>query len=106
AAASLMSSGSANDFCQVVLVLLSEQDNFSELVRSAYLDLLATWVQVGPGVAEYSEMLQQTEDIWARIASPYAVNWAIGVLEAVLDAPCPDPSRRTALATQLVDTSR
>src|SRR4051794_2787495 len=106
AAASLMSRGSSNDFSQAVLVLLSAQDNFSELVRSAYLDLLTAWVQVGPDASEYAEMLQQTEDLWARIASPYAVNWAVGVLEALLDAPCPDPARRALLARQFVDASR
>jgi hypothetical protein len=105
-AAAMLSHGSVNDFCQVVLVLLSEQDNFSEMVRSAYLDLLAAWLEAGPSVDEYGQVLDQTLDIWNRITSPVAVPWAIGVLEAATDLPCPDQASRTALAVQLIDGAR
>ena len=105
-AAVILSRGSVNDFCQVVLVLLSEQDNFSEMVRSAYLDLLAAWLEVGPSADDYGQMLDQTLDIWKRISSPVAVAWAVGVLEAATDLPCPDKARRTVLAVQLIDGAR
>jgi hypothetical protein len=105
-AAAILSRGSVNDFCQVVLVLLSEQDNFSEMVRSAYLDLLAAWLEVGPSAQEYSQVLDQTLDIWTRIASPVAAAWTIGVLEAATDLPCPDQVKRTVLAVQLVEGVR
>ncbi len=105
-AAYQLARGSANDFCQVVLVLLSEQDNFSEMVRTAYLDLFAAWLEVGPPVAEYGEVLEQSAGIWKRIASPMGVNWAIGVLEAATDSPCPDEAKRTAFAVQLIDGAR
>lgn len=105
-AAVILSRGSANDFCQVVLALLSEQDNFSEMVRSAYIDLFIAWLQVGPSAHEYSEVLDQTLDIWKRITSPVAAAWAIGVLEGVTDSPCPDGSKRTAFVVQLVDGAR
>jgi hypothetical protein len=105
-AAAVLSRGSVNDFCQVVLALLSEQENFSEMVRLAYLDLLAAWLEVGPSANEYTQVLEQTLDIWKRITSPVAVGWAIGVLEAVTDLPCPDQATRTAFAVQLVDGVR
>jgi hypothetical protein len=105
-ASAILSRGSVNDFCQVVLVLLSEQDNFSEMVRSAYLDLLAAWLEVGPSADDYGQMLDQTLDIWKRITSPVAVAWAVGALEAATDLPCPDQARRTAFAVQLVDGAR
>lgn len=105
-AAAILSRGSANDFCQVVLALLSEQDNFSEMVRSAYLEFLAAWLEIGPSVDEYGKMLDQTLDIWKRIASPIAVAWALGVLAAVADRPCPDQARRSAFAVQVVAGAR
>jgi hypothetical protein len=105
-AAAILSRGAANDFCQVVLVLLSEQDNLSEMVRSAYVDLFAAWLEVGPSAHEYSQVLDQALDIWKRIASPVAVAWAIDVLEAATDSPCPDHGTRTALAVQLVEGAR
>lgn len=105
-AASTLSRGAANDFCQVVLVLLSEQDNFSEMVRSAYVDLLAAWLGVGPSSQEYGQMLDQTLNIWRRISSPVAVAWAITVLEIVVDSPCPDQSKRTAFAIQMIEGAR
>jgi hypothetical protein len=105
-AAAILSRGSVDDFCQVVLVLLSDQDNFSEMVRSAYLDLFATWLEVGPSAHDYGQMLDQTLGIWERIASPVAIGWAIGVLEATTDLPCPDQAKRTGLAAQLVDRAR
>jgi hypothetical protein len=105
-AAAILSRGAVNDFCQVVLVLLSEQDNFSEMVRSAYLDLLAAWLEVGPSADDYGQILDQALDIWKRITSPVAVAWAVGVLEAATDLQCPDQARRTVLAVQLVDGAR
>ena len=58
-----------------MLILLSEQDNFSEMVRSAYLDLFAAWLEVGGSADEYGQVLDQTLHIWNRIASPVAVAW-------------------------------
>lgn len=105
-AARTLANGSANDFCQVVLALLSEQDNLSEMVRSAYLDLFAAWLEVGPSASEYAEVLDLTLEIWQRIGSPHAIGWAIGVLEAGVDSPCPDAPKRTAFAVQLIDGVR
>jgi hypothetical protein len=105
-AASSLSRGGANDFCQVVLMLLSVQDNFSEMVRAAYVDLLAAWLQVGPSSGEYAQMLNQTDNIWRRIASPIAVAWAIATLEIAIDSPCPDHAKRTAFAVQMLESLR
>lgn len=105
-AASLLVQGQPNDFCQVVLALLSEQENFSEMVRNAYLDLLAAWLAVGPTAREYVEVIDQTLAIWDRIASPNAVDWANCVLEAMADAPCADESKRTSAAVVMIDRVR
>ncbi len=105
-AATLLAQGSANDFCRTVLLLLSEQDNFSEMVRSAYLDLLAAWLEVGPSGAEYGEVIEQTAKIWMRVRSPNAVSWAISVLEATVDSPCPDAGVRTNFAVQVINDIR
>ncbi|MGV9795272.1 protein DpdD [Gordonia sp. NPDC003422] len=105
-AADLLARGQSNDFGQVVLALLCEQENFSEMVRSAYLDLVAAWLAAGPTVKEYSEVLDQTLAMWQRIASPNAVDWASNVLEAIVDAPCPDESKRASTAAQIIEGVR
>jgi hypothetical protein len=105
-AASLLTRGQPDDFCQVVLALLSEQENFSEMVRNAYLDLLAAWLAAGPTANEYDEVIDQTLTIWNRIASPNAVDWANRVLEAMVDAPSPDESKRTSAAIVMIEGVR
>jgi len=105
-AAGLLATGQPNDFCQVVLALLSEQENFSEMVRSAYLDLLAAWLAAGPTASEYAEVLDQTLTIWQRIASPNAVDWASSVLQAVVDSPRPDDSKRTSTGVTMIEGVR
>lgn len=101
-----LAAGLANDFCQVVLVLLSAEENFSEMVRSAYMDLLGTWLEAGPSAAEYGEVLDLTTQIWGRIASPNAVGWCISVLESLSDSPCPDAAKRTASAATIIESAR
>lgn len=105
-AATLLAQGQRNDFSQVVLALLSEQENFSEMVRDAYLDLLVAWLETGSSPKEYGEVIDQTLAIWDRITSPNAVDWAIGVLEAMVDAPCPDESKRTAAVVVMIEGVR
>lgn len=105
-AATQLAGGHANDFCRVVLMLLAEQDNFSEMVRSAYLDLLAAWLEVGPSAQEYGDIISQTAKIWTRVRSPNAIGWAIGVLEAAADSPCPDSGARTTFAVELIGDLR
>jgi hypothetical protein len=105
-AVAAFSSGAANDLGQLLLVLLSEQGNFSEMVRLAYLDLLNAWLEVGPSTREYGLVLEQTYEIWTRIASPVAVSWALGVLEMVTDLPCPDVDSRTLLAVRMIGDMR
>ncbi len=105
-AATLLVHGQGEDFCQVVLALMSEQENFSEMVRDAYLDLLASWLAAGSTANEYGEVIDQTLAIWIRIASPNAVDWANRVLEVMLDAPCPDESKRTSAAVVMIEGVR
>lgn len=105
-AAGLLAQGQPNDFCQVVLALLSEQENFSEMVRNAYLDLFAAWLAAGPTAREYDEVLDQTLAIWQRIASPNAVDWASNILEAMVDSPRPNESKRTSIAVIMIEGVR
>ena len=105
-AASLLAGGQSNDFCQAVLLILSEQENFSEMVRHAYLDLLAAWLSVGPTANEYNQVIDQTLAIWNRISSPNAVDWANCVLEAMIDAPSPDDAKRTYATVEMIEGVR
>jgi hypothetical protein len=76
------------------------------MVRNAYLDLLVAWLAAGPTVNEYNDVVDQTFAIWERIASPNAVDWANNVLEAMVDAPCPDVSKRTSTAVLMTEGAR
>lgn len=105
-AAAQLALGSANEFCRTVLLLLSEQDNFSEMVRGAYLDLFAAWLEIGPSAAEYGELIELTSKIWMRVRSPNALGWAISIVEAVADAPSPDPTVRSNFVIQVINDAR
>lgn len=105
-AASQLSRGSANEFTKTILLLLSEQENFSEMVRGSYLDLLTAWLESGPPRSEYDEVFELTSKIWMRVRSPNAVSWAISVLEALADAPCPDSEVRANFASQVINEMR
>lgn len=98
--------GVISDYCSVVMEVLSEQENFSEMVRSAYSDLFVALLDAGPSARDYAKVLVQVGSIWDKIRSPVAIPWAIGVLEILTDAPCPDMSARTQLAVQIVEGSR
>jgi len=105
-AAQQLNRESANDFCRTILLLLSEQQNFSEMVRGAYLDLFAAWLEAGPPGAEYRDIVEQTSQIWRRVRSPNAVSWAVSILESVVDSPCPDPEVRANLGVQFINDIR
>lgn len=102
----LLSVGATNDYCRAVVLILGDQESFSAPVREAYSGLLEAWLQAGPTAAEYREALALTAEIWARIESVFAVDWAIDILDAVTDASCPDLEARVALVTSLVESCR
>ena len=68
--------------------------------------LLAAWLAAGPTSNEYGEVIDQTLTIWDRIASPNAVDWANRVLEAMVDSPCADESKRTSAAVVMIEGVR
>ncbi len=105
-AVSQLSRGSANEFSRTVLLLLSEQENFSEMVRGSYLDLFAAWLEVGPSRSEYEDVIELTSKIWMRVRSPNAIGWAISILEASTNAPCPQSEVRTNFAAQVINEIR
>jgi hypothetical protein len=105
-AALQLARGSANDFCGTTLLLLSEQENFSEMVRFSYLELFEAWLGAGPTTAEYTEVLEQTATIWERIRARNAVEWAIEILELTANSSCPDPTVQTNFAVGLINDIR
>ncbi len=98
--------GSATEFSRTILLLLSEQENFSEMVRGAYLDLFTAWLEAGPSRSEYEEVIELTSKIWNRVRSPNAVSWAISILEASTDAPCPSSEVRGNFAAPVINEIR
>lgn len=101
-----LAQGQTNDFCQVVLAVLSEQENFSEMVRNAYLGLFSAWLAAGPTAQEYGDVLDQTAQVWKRIASPNAVDWACSALDELADAAAPDVAKCTATAIVMIEGVR
>lgn len=105
-AAGLLALGQPNEFSQTVLLLLFDQENFSEMVRNAYLDLFVAWLAAGPTSGDYRDVLDQALAIWKRIAAPNSVDWASSILEAMVDAPCPDEPKRTSTAVLIIEGVR
>lgn len=105
-AAELVERRGPNEFSHAVLLVLSDQENLSAAVRGAYSDLYSAWLHSAPNATEYREVADLTADIWARIGSPVAVDWLIGILDDTANAPSPDEAVRMALGAQLIADAR
>ncbi|MER5265095.1 protein DpdD [Actinosynnema sp. NPDC002837] len=90
------------EFCEVVLQILSEQQNLSGPVRNAYLSLLERLVDEGPARSSYEAVLKHAGLVWERIASRKAVDWGFALVDILLDAPSPAPGQRTAVVTAVL----
>ena len=82
-----------------VLLVLAEQDNASEAVRSAFIDLASLALDQGMSAGAYRAMVQAAVDLWSKVASPLAFDWALEVLEALAVSPCPEPGLPASLAS-------
>ncbi len=105
-AATVVSNPACAEFCEVVLQVLGDQDNVSEPVRSAYLDLLGALLESGPSFAGYRAILDQTSSCGSASHPRTQIDWAIGVVETALDAACPDPDRRNTLGIEIIEDAR
>jgi hypothetical protein len=105
AAASAVASAFGAGFAETVLLVLAEQQNLSAPVRESYLHLLGHLLDSGQEQRGYTELLAQAGEMWRKLAAPVAVNWGIGIVDILLDTPCPDPDSRIALVTEIVGRS-
>ncbi|NGY65062.1 hypothetical protein G7043_39730 [Lentzea sp. NEAU-D13] len=106
AAASAVASAFGASLAEAVLLVLAEQQNLSAPVRESYLHLLGQLLDSGQEQPGYTDLLAQAGEIWRKVAAPVAVNWGIGLVDILLDTPCPDPDSRIALVTEIVGRSR
>lgn len=94
------------EFCEVVLQLLSDQENVSAQVRQSYVVLLRALLMAGPSLDAYLQLLAHTADLWERIKSRTTVDWALEVLEAAIEQSSPNRDRLNAFGASVVLTVR
>lgn len=83
---------------ETVLLVLADQVSLTPVVREAYLDLLEQLLHRTPGSEHYSSLLEHATALWTRVESPSAVDWALALLDVLLEAPCPDDAARLQVA--------
>ena len=84
---------STNDVLLAVLLILSADDNPSETTRNAFLDLVDGALSHGPATETYRDLVAQTSSMWAKVKSPYTVEWAVDACEVLGQYPCPTDAR-------------
>lgn len=88
-------------FAEVVLEILSAQENLSPVTRDAYLQVL-TQLLDNVGVAEYQKSVDQALALWRTVGSVHAVDWGLSLVELLVSAPCPDDGIRRRLVHQVL----
>lgn len=96
----------AAEFCDSILLVLAEQQNLSAPVREAYLVLLDQLLESGPTEARYRDTLQHAISLWRRISAPVAVDWGLGLVDILLNAPVPAADARVAVVTEVLNKVR
>jgi hypothetical protein len=96
----------AVEFCDAILLLLAEQQNLSAPVREAYLVLLEQLLEAGPAQTRYRETLEHAVSLWRRISAPTAVDWGLGLVDILLNAPVPAPDLRIVVVTEVLNKAR
>jgi hypothetical protein len=89
------------DVCEAVLTYLALNDQ----TRSGLAllgELAGRLVETGLTADRYGYCLDGLDERWEAGASPAGAGWVSDMLEMLLDQPCPDPGRRTLLASRLL----
>lgn len=105
-AAEIVSQPACSVFCEVVLQVLSDQENVSVQVRDSYAVLFAAILAAGPTRESYLEILTQTGQLWGRIKSRSNVDWAFELLEVAIEQSSPDRDQLNAFGASIVLTAR
>ncbi|EWC64097.1 tgtA5 cluster protein 3 [Actinokineospora spheciospongiae] len=82
------------EFRDVVLQILAEQGNLSLPVRNAYLELFGVILSSGPSAEQYEKSLEHALKLWDTISAPTAADWAIAIMDMMLEEPTPQPGMR------------
>ncbi|WHT23264.1 protein DpdD [Crossiella sp. CA-258035] len=90
AAARAAASPHLAQFCELVLDVLASQQNVSGPVRHAYLDLLGNILESGPSPERYANAVLGAGKLWAKIAAPSVVDWAIDLVDLLMDTSVPE----------------
>jgi hypothetical protein len=99
--------GVNRDFCDVILVIFSEQENFSGSVQSAYLTLASEWLESGAMTdRQYGDVLDQAGVIWKKIAAPNSYSWVVNLLDALMMNPCRSDTARQSFVVNVIRTLR
>jgi hypothetical protein len=104
-AAMATESGGSGEFREAILLVLADQLNLSSPVRDAYLLLLERMLESGPTESSYRSAVDLTTSLWRRAAAPASVDWGIGLIDVLLNAPCPDFSLRMPVIADILTRS-
>lgn len=96
-----LSQPSGQTVCDAVLLVLAEQENASDQVRGAFAELTSRALDHGMNAQAYRSLVQSAADLWAKVASPLAFDWALEILDSLAVAPCPEPGLPTAFASSV-----
>ncbi len=83
-----------------ILLLLSDDDNPSEQVRDAFLELSAACLD-GADVDTYKDLLEIATEIWRKVKSPQTVGWGLDFADQLVDFPSPDSTLREGFLNEL-----
>ena len=90
----IMDRSVSDPLIDAILLVLSEDENPTEQVRSAFSNLMVKALRIGPSVERYQDLLVQSGDLWNKVKSPDAIPWALDLGDMILELPCPSPSFR------------
>lgn len=85
-------------FLDAVLLALAAQDNLSNAVRGAFVALVVDIFAAAPDASRYREIVELASELWSRVRSADALNWALDLLDVFAASPSPEPDTRASFA--------
>ena len=85
------------EFLDTFVLLLHDDDLATLSDLDAISELVEYRLDSGLAASAYEDVLGLVESVWERRESPKALDWALEVLDLLIDYPCPDRERRARL---------
>jgi hypothetical protein len=79
---------------QAIVLIVSDQPNPSRQVREELRTLIELLLDAGPEASHYAEYVDVLREVWTKVQSRAAFDWALDIADLLAAAPCPNPSAR------------